>query len=212
MMFFKRRQHAHMVRSRLEAHFGSQPVEHLVTASRTYPVTSRVDVQAAFERKFSASPAATLIGVHAPFSHEGLTIAHLAAEGPYPVVVGPLQHEEIDVGESLPARCISRGLWLAREDGLPFAVLLAPAQQYGQVQGVHVEVAVPPGVEGLALSRGFLDELDKNVSQAASYRGKVLSLETRSDYSGRAGAVKVHRLSVVERDEVILPEKTLRLL
>jgi len=128
------------------------------------------------------------------------------------VVVGPLQHEEIDIGESLPARCIKRGLWLARQDGLPFAALLASAEHYGQVQGVHVEVAVPPGGEGVALSRGFLDELDRQVSQAGSYRGKVLSLETRSDYSGRAGAVKVHRLSVVERDEVILPEKTLRLL
>jgi len=183
-----------------------------VTASRTYPVTSRVDVQTAFERQFGGSSTASLVGVHAPFGHEGLTIAHLATGGPYPVVVGPLQHEEIDVGESLPARCIKRGLWLARKDGLPFAVLLAPEQNYGQVQGVHVEVAVAPGGAGFALSRAFLEELDRHVSQAGSYRGKVLSLETRSDYSGQAGAVKVHRLSVVERDEVILPEKTLRLL
>ena len=57
-----------------------------------------------------------------------------------------------------------------------------------------------------------MDELDGFVSQARSYRGKVLSLENRSDYSGRAGAVKVHRLGAVQRDEVILPEKTLRLL
>jgi len=212
MMFFKRRQHAHQVSSLLKKHFGSQPIEHLVTASRTYPVASRVDVQAAFERPFSGSRTARLVGVHAPFGHEGLTIAHLATGGPYPVVVGPLQHEEIDVGESLPARCIKRGLWLANEDGLPFAVLLAPAENYGQVQGVHVEVAVPPGSEGLALSRTLLEGLDRHVSQAGSYRGKVLSLETRSDYSGRAGAVKVHRLAAVKREEVILPEKTLRLL
>src|SRR6185295_15108155 len=156
MMFFKRRQHAHQASSLLKKHFGSQPIEHLVTASRTYPVTSRVDVQTAFERQFGGSSTASLVGVHAPFGHEGLTIAHLATGGPYPVVVGPLQHEEIDVGESLPARCIKRGLWLARKDGLPFAVLLAPEQNYGQVQGVHVEVAVAPGGAGFALSRAFL--------------------------------------------------------
>jgi hypothetical protein len=195
----------------LRGHFGTQPVEHLVTASRVYPVTSRVDAQVAFERQF-ASRAATLIGVHPQFSHEGLTIAHLTTDGHNPVVVGPLQHEEIDIGESLPARCIKRGLWLARQDGLPFAALLASAEHYGQVQGVHVEVAVPPGSDGLALSRAFLEQLDQEVRRAGSYRGKVLSLEASSDYSGRGGAVKVHRLAAVERDEVILPEKTLRLL
>jgi hypothetical protein len=211
-MFLNRRRRSSLVKSLLARHFGSQPVERLVTASRTYPVTSRVDVQLAFERQFSARPATTLVGVHSQFSHETLTVAHLITDQPYAAVVGPLQHEEIDIGESLPARCIKHGLWLANENGLPFAVLLTPAERFGQTQGVHVEVAVPPGDVGLAVSRAFLDAIDRLVSQAGSYRGKVLSLETRSDYSGRAGAVKVHRLAVVQRDEVILPERTLQLL
>jgi ATP-dependent 26S proteasome regulatory subunit len=40
----------------------------------------------------------------------------------------------------------------------------------------------------------------------------VNSLENYYDYSGRGGAVKVHRLHKVRREDVILPEKTLALL
>ena len=211
-MFWRRSKRSNLVKSLLAGHFGSQPVEGLMTASRTYPVTSRVDVQRAFENRLGALPGHRLVGVHTQFGHETLSVAHLLAEQPYAAVVGPLQHEEIDVGESLPARCLKRALWLARQNDLPFAVLLAPAERYGQQQGTHVEIAVPPGSAGLAVSRAFMDELDAFVSQAGTYRGKVLSLEQGSDYSGRGGTVKVHRLAPVERSEVILPDKTLRLL
>ncbi|MBV9074855.1 MAG: ATP-binding protein [Acidobacteria bacterium] len=48
--------------------------------------------------------------------------------------------------------------------------------------------------------------------QTASYRGKVISLETPDHYSGYQGPLRVHKLRRVRRDEVILPEKTLQLL
>jgi hypothetical protein len=171
-----------------------------------------VDVQLAFEQQFQGHPQGRLLGVHSQFTHETVTVAHLMIGGNYAAVVGPLQHEEIDVGESLAARCMKRGLWLSRQGDLAFAVLVTPAERFGRSEGVHVEVAVPPGDQGLEFSRAFLDEIDRFVSQAGSYRGKVLSLETSSDYSGKAGAVKVHRLAPVQREEVILPDKTLRLL
>jgi SpoVK/Ycf46/Vps4 family AAA+-type ATPase len=40
----------------------------------------------------------------------------------------------------------------------------------------------------------------------------VISLESHHDYSGRGGSVKVHKLHKVSREEVILPDRTLRLL
>jgi ATP-dependent 26S proteasome regulatory subunit len=58
----------------------------------------------------------------------------------------------------------------------------------------------------------FFDELERLVSQAGSYRSKVISLEALPAYHGRAGAVRVHKLREVRREEVILPERTLRLL
>jgi ATP-dependent 26S proteasome regulatory subunit len=50
------------------------------------------------------------------------------------------------------------------------------------------------------------------VRQTASYRGKVISLESPDRYSGHHGPLRVHKLRNVQRDEVILPENTLQLL
>jgi ATPase family associated with various cellular activities (AAA) len=43
-------------------------------------------------------------------------------------------------------------------------------------------------------------------------QGRVISLEGAEGFAGFGGAVKVHRLRSVPREDVILPEKTLRLL
>ena len=200
------------VGSALSRHFGAVSVEKLIAASRTFPVTSRVDLQTALEHLFSRCYQANLIGVHPEFSHETLSIAHLAGDGHYPILIGPLQHDEIDIGEALPSRCLKHGLWLANTAGLPFAVLITPAERYGRSEGVHLEIAVTPGEAGLALSHKFLDEVERQINQTGSYRGKVISLEATHSYSGKSGGVKVHKLRSVQREEVILPEKTLRLL
>src|SRR6202011_1875304 len=47
---------------------------------------------------------------------------------------------------------------------------------------------------------------------ARSYRGKVLSLDSEADYRGRSKGVTVHKLPPVRREDVILPEATLKLL
>jgi AAA+ superfamily predicted ATPase len=198
--------------SALRAHFGNLALESLFTACRTFPITSRVDLQQALSRIFGESYQANLIGVHAQYTHETLTVAHLLHEGNYPVLVGPLQHDEIDVGEILSARCLRQGLWLASSENILFAVLPAPAERFGRIEGVHIEIAVPPGENGLELSRAFMDRLETLISESGSYRGKVISLEASHTYSGTAGSVKVHRLRSVRREEVILPETTLKLL
>src|SRR5262249_29595702 len=122
-----------------------------------------------------------------------------------------LQHDEVDIGETLPARCLHNGLWLSRDGANTFAVLATPAERYGHNEGVSLEIAVR-GTDDLDLSRRFLDELERLVAQAGSYRGKVISLEALPSYHGRAGAVRVHKLKSVQRDEIVLPDKTLRLL
>ena len=152
------------------------------------------------------------MGVHSQYTHETLTVAELSREGHYPALIGPLQHDEIEVGEVLPARCLRQALWLGSSQDIRFAVLLTPAKGHGRIEGTHIEIAVPPGEAGWELSRKFLDRIEKLIGEAASYRGKVISLEMSDNYSGRAGSVKVHKLRSVRREEVILPEKTLKLL
>src|SRR5262245_58390401 len=209
---FNRSKPRDTVRSLLERHFEPVEVQTLITAGRSFPVTTRVDLQNALERQFAERYAATPVGVHSEYSHETLSMAQIVSAMHHEPMVGPLQHDEIDRGVTMPARCLKRAIWMARSSGTPFAVVLSPAEQFGQTHGVHVEIAVPRGHEGAALSRMFLDELEAMVRQTGSYRGKVLSLEAGSNYSGRAGSVKVHRLSPVTRDQIIPPEKTLNLL
>jgi hypothetical protein len=196
----------------LKRHFGKRPLQDLITASRTFPVTARVDVQLALDKMFAKHPKAKLVGVHTQYQHETLTVAHLLGNQHFPVVIGPLQNEEIDIGETLPARCLRQGLWLVQDGAVPFALLLSSAFRFGHAEGTHIEIAVPPGEDGSHLSRRLLDELEALVRQTASYRGKVISLESPDRYSGHHGPLRVHKLRNVQRDEVILPEKTLQLL
>lgn len=196
----------------LRRHFGPETLEHLVTAARTFPVTARVDLHLALERLLGERYSATLVGVHAQHHYETLSVATLLSTQSYPVVIGPLQHDEIDIGESMPARCLRQGLWLGRASDLPFAILLSPAMRYGQPEGMQLEIAVPPGEAGADCSRRLLDDVEALVRSTASYRGKVLSLEIEPNYSGKVGSVKVHKLRAVRREDVVLPAATVELL
>ena len=196
----------------LRRHFGKTRLQDLVTASRKFPLAARVDVQVALEKLFGERPDHRLVGVHTQHHHETMTIAHLMGNDHYPVVIGPLQHEEIDIGEAMPARCLRHGLWLAREKKLPFALLMSRSMRVMQASGTHIEVAVPPGEQGAALSRILLDRLESLVKSTASYRGKVISLEATDRYSGGGGEIRVHKLRNTRREDVVLPEKTLELL
>jgi hypothetical protein len=188
------------------------PLESIVTAAREFPITSRVDVQKALDQLLAGRAGSKIVGVHSQMSHETLTLAHLFAPGPFGVEISPLQHDEVDVGDDLPVRCVKTGLWLSRQDGLPFAILFGPLMRYGMAGGVHVEIAVPTGEPAAQFSQDLFRDLEVRVGAGRTYRGRVISLESYQDYSGRGGAVKVHRLHSVNREDVILPEKTLTLL
>lgn len=197
----------------LQAHFGKVSIQELVTSSRTFPITSRVDLQATLEQFLTKQFKADLIGFHSQYGgHETITVAHLVRAGDYPVVVSPLQYEEVDVGEVAPARCLKNGVWLSSEKETPFAVLVSPAGRFGVGEGVHLEIAVPPGQGGLDFARKFFDDVSKQLVAVCAYRGKMLSFEISGQFTGSVSGVRVHKLSPVRRDEVVLPEKTLRLL
>jgi hypothetical protein len=202
---------SHLQRA-LRTHFKGIALTDIVTASREFPITSRVDVQAALEEVVATRSPAKLLGIHSPMNQETPTMAHLLTQGPFPMDVGPLQHDEVDVGDPTPVRCLKNGLWLSRAADVPFAILLSPSMRYGQVGGVHIEIAVPSGERGLRLSEELFREIEVRVGAGRTYRGRVISLESYYDPSGRGGAVKVHRLHKVNRQDLVLPQKTMELL
>jgi hypothetical protein len=197
----------------LQKHFRGYAPQTLVTTGRSFPLASQVDVQLALDEFFAQDDRAQRFGLHSPHhGMEALGIAQLLQRTPFPVDIGPLQYDDVDVGESLPARCVRQALWLSVADDTPFAVLLGRGAQMGRYFGVQVEIAVPSGEAGLNVSEKFFDLLEKNISAGRTYRGKVISLEAAVDYTGRTGSVKVHRLRKVRREDVILPDKTVTLL
>jgi hypothetical protein len=197
----------------LRGHFGRVPFEAIATATREFPITSRVEIQKSLEDFFRSRPDARLIGLFSPDGHQSPTLAQVfSAVAFFALNVGPLQHDDVDVGERVPVRCLRNGLWLSRQDDFPFALLVTYATQYGQVRGVHVEVAVPSGDRGLAWSQELFTDLERRIGSSRTYRGRIISLEQFQNPSGSGGAVKVHRLAPVERSSVILPARTLALL
>jgi AAA+ superfamily predicted ATPase len=198
----------------LKKHFHGYPPQNLVTAGRSFPMASRVDVQVALDEFFANDSRARQFGLHSPhMGAQALSIAQLLQRTPFPVDMGPLQHDEIDIGEAVAARCVRQGLWISSsEDGTPFAVLLGQGMQIGMPLGVHIEIAVPSGDKGLEFSQTFFRDLEEKIAAGRAYRGKVISLEINQDFAGRTGSVRVHRLHKVKPEDIILPEKTFTLL
>lgn len=197
----------------LKPHFAPLTLPELVTATREFPATARLDLQTALNEALAGplQPHKQL-GTHAAQTFETVTFAHLLADDERAVSIAPLQYDEIDTGDVAPARCLRNALWLGAEPDLPFALLLTRVQRFGRSGGISLEIAVPPGERGLEFTRRLFDQIERKVAAAGCYRGRVVSLEAPDRFGGESGNVKVHRLKVVHREEVILPEKTLALL
>src|SRR5437879_13509973 len=131
------------LRKALQKHFEGVQLGEIVTAAREFPIISRVDVQMALDQIFQDRPASRLLGIHAQMGHETPTLAHLFAAGPFPMDIGPLQCDEVDIGDPLPVRCLKNGLWLSKDHSLAFAVLLGPSMRFGMVGGYTLKLPTP---------------------------------------------------------------------
>jgi ATPase family associated with various cellular activities (AAA) len=197
----------------LQRHFEKIALHELVTASREFPATARLDLQVAINEILTGPlEVKQMVGVHAPHGFETTTFSHLIVDSDHAILIAPLQYDDIDTGETAPARCLRNALWLCTDRDLAFVLLLTRAQKFSRPGGWHLEVAVPSHEQGIELTRRLFEQIERKVTRAGSYRGRVLSLESPDNYSGAVQGLKVHRLKTVRREEVILPEKTLKLL
>jgi ATP-dependent Clp protease adapter protein ClpS len=200
----------HFAHVALDWHFAGIPHHDLVTRTREFPGHMRADIQATIDRLFAAP--LHFFGIHEEYRYETLSFAGLLRPRRDPPAIAPPLYREVDIGEDRPMKCLDNGLWLCRADELRYAVLLCSHREYDREAAIRIEIAVPAGAAGDSLVQGAFAELEKAVSAARSYRGKVLSLEGGADYRGRSRGVMVHRLPPLGRDAVILPERTLQLL
>lgn len=124
----------------------------------------------------------------------------------------PVQYDEIDIGEYVPRRCIGNALWVLETGELKHAVLVSQVEDHHTGGQVRLEIAAPQGELGTQVAAKYFRQIEDVINQARTYRGKVLSLEVDDRWHGMAGGITVHRLPQVQREEVILPESTLKLL
>jgi hypothetical protein len=171
----------------------------------------RADVQTALDKTFSASPI-RFFGIHERQRYETLTIAALSRDDHNAPGIAPAQYHDVDIGDSAPVKCLQNGLWLCEAEGLRYAVLLSSHREYSRESGIRVEIVLATGAAGAQFVRQCFSELESAVNAAHCYRGKILSLDSDSDYRGSSKGIMVHKLPAVQREDVILPEATLKLL
>ena len=203
-----------LIRTLIEGHFHPVVADNITISERKFPFRVRADLQRAIDRLFAAGTTISYFcGVEKEYCHEGLKFSHLLVDGHSPAVSVPPQYEEVDIGEAEPVRCLKNGLWFLNNAGSKYVVFLTPAGHYGQVTGIQFQIATANDENGTRITQAFFKHLEDSILRAESYRGKVLSLELNEhSYSGESTGITVHRLRTVNREQVILPKKTLELL
>lgn len=207
------------VYSKICRHFRPVKLQDITISERSFPYRVRADVQRAIERFLESG-----ITIHASHgvsggnSYEELSLAACLDRRLTGSTKGsPLQYEEVDIGDEQPVRCLQNGLWLFSQGAQKFVVLMSTTgmvrSMTGRATGLKFEVGTAQGPEGQQIVQDFYGRLETSIVKAESYRGKILSLELEEhSYSGRSAGIRVHRLHTVERNQIILPSKTLELL
>lgn len=196
-------------------HFHPTTPENITISERKFPFRVRADLQRAIDQLFGDQTTIRhFCGIRKEYAHEGVRMSDCIISSQHnPAISVPPEYEEIDIGEEQPVRVLKNGLWLLDRDGVRFAVLLAPVGHFGQTTGMQFQVATPNSAEGTRIVQDFFKHLEQSIFKAESYRGKILSLElSEHSYSGESTGITVHKLRIVERDQVILPASTLSLL
>jgi len=203
------------VASLLKEHFRPVKIAEITVAERSFPFRMRADLQRTIDSYFGEDVTVRhFFGVRNEYAHGSATMSDCMFESTHnPTFSIPPEYEELDIGEEQPLRVLKVGFWLIESDQVKFAVMLSPTGCYGQITGMQFQVATPNTAESTQITQRFFKRLEDAVSRGESYRGKILSLEkSEHSYSGESSGVCVHKLNHVERDQVILPEETLKLL
>ncbi len=205
------------VQKLLERHFGKDAGARIDIHSRDFPYRVAVDAyQAVSDWIAKHAPNGVALGVPVTdtmFSHCG--IATLLAPAHEQVMPTAIEYESFNVGAEQPAACPKHALWLIPLATGPAAILWTSFTAHsgcGFTTKLHLEFAALREAHDGQSATDFFTLIEQAIQSASSYRGKVLSLEDSGGYSGESIGLKVHTLREVSREEVILPESTLRLL
>lgn len=201
----------------LRKHFGNVSEDQVAVETRQFPYRVAVDAYAALVEWIEKN-CRTLNVVGVPIGNSFMSstgIANLLPVSHEPLHSTAIEYETFDIGDDRQASCVKHALWLLEHERLRLAILWTSSTMpsgCGYETKLRLDFAYPVGDRGGPMADKFFREIETAVRQATTYRGKILSLEKSSDYGGRAVGITVHKLREVRRDDVILPETTIRLL
>lgn len=198
-----------------ESFFGTNGAMGVVITERVFPRRMQADLQQALDSYFADANVWYFAGVNQDFAHTDLKVANCFTRIEHNRILATApSYDEVDVGNEVPVRCLSSGVWFFTEHELPCLALVTPALAHGMTKtGVLIQLAVWNQPNTPDVSAKFFDQLEAAIRNSGTYRGRILSLELdEHSYTGQAAGVKVHQLHAVTREQVVLPAKTLNLL
>ncbi len=197
--------------SLLAAHFAPVRLEDLVITRHDFPHWMRPDLQKALEAIFAAMPRHRFFGARLRGGEPWFRFADLVEPGAKAPAIGPAEYQDADIGEDQPVRCLTRGLWLSEGEGMRFALLLDVSEGY-RAPRARLEISVPQGEAPTRFAGRLAERLRAQAERGDSWRGKVLMLDrAHDDFELSAAGLRVIDAVAVQRDEIVLPEKTLAL-
>ena len=188
--------------TRLREHLGADP-KALPITSVELPETEHPNLQLALDAVLAGAEIIGFSAQHMGMMDIGLTelIGGHGMTGR--IAMGPVSHTDVEVGDGRVVECVSAGLYLARRDGAPVALVVAKSrrQPFGGAALV-VQVTSPERDAAAALVR----DLRAAMREHNVFRGQVISLHQTPDHRVR---IEFHAIQQVDRDGVILPDGTL---
>lgn len=188
----------------LRQHFGTEgDLSEFPIVGETFSRTDHPNIHLALQEYLDAPGREhTLYGVEVPNEHMGIRLAtftqeHVEAwQRPRKV---PAEYVNIPLEDDRTLPCLTRGLYLIRENDRRLAVLVqGPSLSQWGPQSVQIEVMTTQRAEG----EEFLRTMRATMHARNVYRGHIISLEP-----GPGGAaIKFHRLPNISRDNIILPQ------
>lgn len=187
----------------LREHFGAEDLSDFPIVGETFRMADHPNLHLALQEYLDApNRGHTLYGVEVPNEHMGMHLAtftqeHVEAwQRPRKV---PVEYVSVPLEDDRTLACVTRGLYLVRDDGRPMAILVqgSSMSQWGpKIVQIEVMAAERTAAED------FLRTIRAAMHTRNVYRGHVISLQP-----GAGGVtVKFHRLPATTRDGIILPK------
>ncbi|HEY2158388.1 MAG TPA: hypothetical protein VGH33_22350, partial [Isosphaeraceae bacterium] len=187
---------------RLRGHFDAEPAG-LPVVSESFARHDHPNIHLALEDCLAREGrSSAVIGVSGQAGYMGRGLADLVGASNHfggGAVEGPVQYTNVGLDGERVLACVERGLFLVNEGDRRLGVFVREEDKIGERDNLVVEVMA----QDRASAERFLGELREAMRVRNVYRGYVLSLR---EEGYRDLKVKFHRLPVIDREAIILPE------